>query len=324
MLMRIAIIVGALAVAYATPFCRAEAVSPAAASGGTTPQVRALLDKTLKNFRFIEGGTFQMGDFGTIHSPDKLPYSPAADNKPPHKVSVDSFSLSAYKATYADLDVYSAATGKPPVGMDRVTKKVRRADAAAGLAWQEARDYCQWLGRQLKLPMDLPTEAQWEYAARNRGQMLLYATDNGKIESGRNIWSQAQIEAYLSKQDLDFPGPSLALGQFPATPLGLHDMVTDGFEWMVDWYDPKFYAASVEKNPSGPAAGQEKVLRSFSHQAGEGLAAGDGMSFARHHRHPNPPKVNPITFKLDPETNMTPDTAARCVVNHPSRVSGAR
>jgi len=273
------------------------------------------MDKTLKNLKFVEGGTFQMGDFGPLHSPDKLPYSTATDNKPAHEIGVDSFSISAYKTTYADHDIYSAATGKPRVGMDRVSKKVRYADAAAGLNWQAAREYCQWLGGLLKLPMDLPTEAQWEYAARNRGQMLLYATDNGKIEPGRNVWNPEQAEDYLAKRQLDFPGPSLALGQFPPTPLGIHDMVTDGFEWMIDWYDARYYATSVNKNPTGPAAGREKVLRSSSHQAGDNLAMGDGLSITRHHRLPDPPKVNPVTFTPDPESNMTGDTTARCVVN---------
>jgi formylglycine-generating enzyme required for sulfatase activity len=314
------------------PACEAKSPPPtaaprtaaAAASAVITPPVRALMDKTLKNLKFVEGGSFQMGDFGPLHSPEKLPYSSATDNKPAHKVSVDSFSINAYKTTYADHDVYSAATGKTRVGMDRVSKKVRYADAAAGLNWREAREYCQWLGGLLQLPMDLPTEAQWEYAARNRGQMLLYATDNGKIEPGRNVWSSALADDYLSKRQLDFPGPSLALGQFPPTPLGLHDMVTDGFEWVLDWYDPGYYATSVDKNPAGPASGQEKVLRSSAHQEGNNLAMGDGLSFTRRHRHPDPPKVNPVTFKPDPESNMTSDTTARCVVNSGKPLQAAR
>jgi len=302
----------------------APQTADATATAALTPPVKALMDKTLKNLKFVEGGSFQMGDFGPLHSPDKLPYSPATNNKPAHMVSVDSFSMSAYKTTYADHDVYSAATGKALAGMDRISRKTRYADAAAGLKWQQARDYCMWLGGLLQLPMDLPTEAQWEYAARNRGQMLLYATDNGKMEDGRNVWGSSQIEDYLAKHQLDSPWPSLPLGQFPPTPLGLHDMVTDGFEWMLDWYGSGYYATSAEKNPAGPPTGQEKVLRSFSNQAGNGLAPGDGFSFARHHRHPDPPKVNPVTFKPDPDVNMTRDTAARCVVNSAKPVPSRR
>lgn len=260
-----------------------------------------------------------MGDFGPIHSPEKLYYSTATNNKPLHKVSLDSYSISAYKTTYADHDVYSQATGKPLVGMDKLTKDHRYPEAAAGLNWQEARDYCQWLGRQLKLPMDLPTEAQWEYAARNRGAFFVFATDNGLVEEGRNVWEYDQRKAYIAKHDLDTYSPSLPLGQFPPTPLGLYDMMTDSYEWALDWYDANYYQVSPERSPTGPTKGQEKVLRSFPSKSGAALAFGDGMSIARHHRHPDPPKID-FRDRPAPHRNMTGDTAARCVVNNPSPI----
>ena len=281
-----------------------------------SPEVQALLEKTRQNLRFVQGGSFQMGDFGAIDSPEKLPYSPFEDNKPLHKVTLDSFSINAYKASYADLDVYSEATGKPKVGIDKGTLKHRYAPAAAGLKWQEAQDYCHWLGTMLKLPMDLPTEAQWEYAARDGGRMVVFATDNGKVEPGRNIWEYQQRADYIVSHQFDDYSPSLPLGQFPPTPLGLYDMMTDGFEWMGDWYDPTYYGVSPEKNPPGPSSGHEKVLRSFRGSNGKSQSFGDGMTFARSHRPPDPPKVD-YKGAPRPDRNMTADTTARCVVNSP-------
>jgi formylglycine-generating enzyme required for sulfatase activity len=293
-------------------------------ANGTEAKVRALLDKTLKNLRFIEGGSFMMGDFGPLHSPDKLPYSSATDNKFLHKVTLDSFSMSAYKTTYADHDVYSEATGRPKVGMDDLTRnKLRHAESAAGLKWQQARDYCQWLGKQLNLPMDLPSEAQWEYAARNRGQFLLFATDNGKSEPGRNVWEYEQRQKYADKHSLHPLSPSLPLGHFPPNALGLHDMMTDGFEWVLDWYAPDYYKSSPAHNPPGPAKGKEKVLRSSSSRDGEGLSHGDGMTFTRSHRHPAPAALD-WNGKPDPGANMTTDTTARCVVNSAMPISRNR
>lgn len=289
-------------------------------SATQNPNVRALLDKTLKNLRFVEGGSFQMGDFGPLHAPDKLYYSFSTDNKPAHKVTLDSFSMSAYKTTYADHDVYAAATGKPRVGLDEITKRVRHPEAAAGMNWHQAREYCQWLGKQLNLPMDLPTEAQWEYAARARGQFFLFATDNGKMEEPRNVWEYDQRNAYAQKHNLE-GAPSMPLGQFPPTPLGLYDMMTDGYEWTLDWYSEKYYEVSPEHNPKGPDTGTERVLRSYVSSSGAHMAYGDGMSITRHKRHPDPPKINHFTRKPDSSSNMTRDTMSRCVVNHPKPIS---
>lgn len=95
--------------------------------------------------------------------------------------------------------------------------------------------------------MDLPPEAQWEYAARNRGQYILYPTDNGKIDIGRNVWSLKQRQELITKYKADEKTPELQ--KFPATPLWLYDMITDNYEWMLDWYDPLYYGKSPEKTP---------------------------------------------------------------------------
>ncbi|MGP9830606.1 formylglycine-generating enzyme family protein, partial [Psychrobacter sp. AOP1-A1-60] len=133
------------------------------------------------NMRFIEGGSYEMGDFGPkLDWTGGMPISSGGDNKSLHPVTLDSFSMNAYKATFGDFDIYSMVTGQPKEGMQESAETVRQSNAAAGIDWQTAQHYCQWLGDQLNVPMNLPTEAQWEYAARNRGQYILFPTDNGE------------------------------------------------------------------------------------------------------------------------------------------------
>jgi formylglycine-generating enzyme required for sulfatase activity len=289
-------------------------------------EVKALLDKTLKNMRFVEGGSFEMGDFGPKHSPDKLYYSSAEDNKPPWKVTLDSFSMSAFKTSYEDYDVFSRAMGKALIAQDKLSLKSRFAKAAAGVNWYQAREYCQWLGTLLELPIDLPTEAQWEYAARNRGQYFLVATDNGKVDAGRNVWEFDQRNAAVQKleeesgRNVGVP-PSLPLGQFPATPLGLYDMATDGYEWMLDWYNVKQYEQKPATNPKGPSSGEQKVLRSFPSSAGSFLAVGNGLTITRHKRNPSP-QGETWRGEPDPAVNANRETAARCVLNRAAKFTG--
>jgi hypothetical protein len=118
----------------------------------------------------------------------------------------------------------------------------------AAIDWFQASDYCRWLGDVTGLPIELPTEAEWEYAARNRGQDFPYATVSRKIELGRN---------YPSKDD----NKRQPVNSFMPNPLDLHHMGSNLQEWVSDWYDEKYYKHSPEKNPQGPVHGTEKVQR---------------------------------------------------------------
>lgn len=283
-------------------------------------RIDALKARTLKHLVFVEGGSFMMGDFGEIHSEEKLPYSGNPDDNPLHKVTLDSYSISAYKTTYEDFDVFTDAMGKPRIAsLHWLDTPVRSAPGTpAGVSWQQGQEYCRWLGQQLGVPMDLPTEAQWEYAARSRGMMVIYPTDNGQIDDGRNVASYEQREAYARKHKL-FSGLAPAkVGMYPPNPLGLYDMVTNGYEWVLDWYDSDYYAASTEKNPAGPAAGTQKVTRGYSGMDGDGLAI---VSFT-FRRHPTEPTIAPDTDKEGrPDTNNQHRSfTARCVANHPQRL----
>ena len=81
--------------------------------------------------------------------------------------------------------------------MDILAKRhpsLLKGDYPAGVIWQQAKDYCQWLGKESDKNIVLPTEAQWEYAARSRGQYLPFSTNNGNFELGSNIPEQKKLD----------------------------------------------------------------------------------------------------------------------------------
>lgn len=227
--------------------------------GSIKERVARLKKKVIADLIFVEGGTFMMGDFGVLWSPEKLPYSFDVTSRPVHEVTLSSFSISKYKTTYAEFDVYTDATGTERAATDDFGLEQRYPQAPVGVRWQRAKDYCQWLGKITGLPFDLPTEAQWEYAARSRGQFFVWATDDGNVDYGRNMPAADQIELLVPlKHYRAYP-----VGIFPPNPLGLYDASHNGEEWVNDWFDKAYYKTSPKINPTGPAKGTEKVARGW-------------------------------------------------------------
>ncbi|WP_341676409.1 SUMF1/EgtB/PvdO family nonheme iron enzyme [Niveibacterium sp. SC-1] len=234
-------------------------------------RLAALLARTRKQMVFVEGGHFEMGDFGAKYGEERLQYSPEINDNVLHEVTLDSFSMSAYKITYEDYDVFSDATGRPRISTHKWELPARLPRVPASLSWRAAHDYCRWLGSKLGTPMDLPTEAQWEYAARDRGKLVLYATDNGKIDDGRNVPSFDQNDLRRQRFPIGTRPLPMEVGLYPPNPLGLYDMVTNGYEWVQDWYAER-YESVAQKNPRGPTTGSQRVIRGYV------LVGGDGLS----------------------------------------------
>ena len=212
--------------------------------GTTEERIARLKKKVIHDMIFVEGGTFMMGDFGPLVSPDGLPYSGDATSLPAHEVTLSSYSIAKYKTTYAEFDAYTDATKTPRAAEDDFSKKRRNPTSPAGVPWQRAKDYCVWLGKITGKPFDLPTEAQWEYAARSRGQFFVWATDDGNVDFGRNMPAAGQIELFTPSGE-EYPYP---VGLFPPNPLGLYDASHDGEEWVNDWFDSEYYKHSPKKD----------------------------------------------------------------------------
>ncbi len=260
--------------------CQAQQGKPPKISSELHARIDALIQRSLQNMRRIEGGGFWMGDFGVVMTdeekakdiapgpeaqirPGQLPFTVDQDNKPPRWFTLDTFYIGAYKVTYGDFDVYVAANGlpaHPPQGdedWEHIWRKMRTGDnVPAGVHWNQAKSYCQWLGKLTGLPVDLPTEAQWEFAASNRTNSYWkpFPTQSGQRVEGKTSPSFKHKEELLGRSWV-YP-----VGLFEPSPAGLYDLLGNGFDWVQDWYAPA-YAAGPSHNPTGPASGTHKVLR---------------------------------------------------------------
>ena len=210
----------------------------------TEDKVNDLLERHMNAFVFVEGGSFMMGNPG-------LGWALGADSYPAHKVTLDSFSIQKYEVTQGDMDLFMEVTGYVSTYENYDRKRDNNPDRfidelPAAVTWGDARSFCQWLGSLNNSTIDLPTEAQWEYAARSRGQMYRFATDTGEAIEGVNMAKAAQ------KGIFDRNAFPLAPASFPPNPLGLYDMSGNAAEWVLDNYQPDYYKHSPEHNPQGP------------------------------------------------------------------------
>lgn len=270
-------------------------------------RIQALLTKVKRTLRPLKGGTFEMGDWG---NEDGIPYDFDAYSRPLHKVTLDGFSMMAYKVTYDDFDVFTDAIGNERIMMREKEVEHRAPNRPVGVSWFGAKAYCEWLGKMTKLPFDLPTEAQWEFAARSGGRKMLFATDNGKIERPRNFpkeWEYGEADLLPD------------VGSYPPNPAGLYGMSENTGEWVNDWFHEEYYKHSPKKNPAGPETGVKKVIRGSVGGKAE-IAA---MVFMKAARDPQPMEAtypNGITNGMVrvpfPMYAGFKSNNFRCVLNH--------
>lgn len=279
-------------------------------SGSLEERIQALADKSTRDQVFVEGGTFMMGDFGRLQSEEKLPWDGNSNSSPLHEVTLDSYSISKYKVTLAEFDLYAEANQVSSVQTEQIYSSEiaglpawRSPDKPAGVTWHQADAYCKWIGEITGLPFTLPTEAQWEYAARSRGHFIVYPTDNGKLEWNRNVPSFELIGRINKRKG----GRPYSIAHFPPNPLGLYDLTINSLDWMQDWYSDDGYSHQAgTRNPAGPESGEMKSQRSWP--ASDSRAA---MTITRRHNKPGVqtrPSGQPMSTIFD---------GLRCAVQHP-------
>lgn len=224
-----------------------------------TTSEKQFANEIVNSMILVKGGRFQMGDFGPLVD-EKLPFSPEQDNKPLHWVELTSFKISKNKVTWGDFNKWLKLNGRytnhyyqwaTKESTSERFKKTTGDDYPASVNWNDANAFCTWIGEVSGKSITLPTEAQWEYAARSRGQFLQFAN------------SDNQYNPDNSDDKLNFTHDMAPVGSYPPNPLGLYDMMGNGNEWMSDWYSEDYYKNSPEKNPQGPEKGGQKVIRGY-------------------------------------------------------------
>jgi len=193
----------------------------------------------------IPAGVFQMGcEAGQ------------ENERPVHDVWVDRFALAKFPVTHGQYRQFLESTGAEPPRFWLEPMFADPRKPVVGVTWFEAVAYCGWLQRQTGEPFRLPTEAEWERAARG-----------GRIGARFPWGDEPPIAGAMIGCDAETGGPA-RVGVNAPSGFGLHDMSEGVHEWCSDYYDYNYYRYSVERNPQGAVSGDRRASRggSWRHQ----------------------------------------------------------
>jgi formylglycine-generating enzyme required for sulfatase activity len=174
------------------------------------------------------------------------------NEQPIHRVWLDEFGIGRYPVTNQDYAVFLSQSGQAPPRFWSDAKFSAAEQPVVGVTWDEAVAFCLWLSEKSGRPVRLPTEAEWERAARGGVEGTLYPWGN---------------EAPWKKQfvgcDPVTDGPA-RVGINEPNDFGLYDMSEGVHEWCSDYYDANYYRSSPARNPQGPPSGQRRSSRGGS------------------------------------------------------------
>lgn len=275
------------------------------------------IDPDLENMVYIEGGTFQMG------SEDNM-----RDERPIHEVTVDGFWMETHEVTNADFakfveetdhvtmaekygdsikflgsegpvdigdvnnwwDIVTGVDWRHPEGPESSIDE-RMDHPVVHVSWNDATAYAEWAGKTL------PTEAQWEYAAR-KGMQGDPKNPDANIFQGEFPYNNTVADGFQA---------TAPVGSFAPNSLGMYDMAGNVWEWCLDWYRDDYYLFSPSDNPEGPRSSRDpdemdiskRVIRGGSFLCHESYCSG----------------FLPATRMKTPPLDSHSHTGFRCVVN---------
>ncbi len=184
---------------------------------------------------FVKGGCFSMGDFSG---------EGGADEKPAHDVCVRDFYLGTYEITEGQWRSVMGSLPGPAHGTDY---------PITGVSWNEAREFIKKLNARTGMDYRLPTEAEWEFAARGGGLRQKYAGTSNQSSLKDYAWYGANSGGSLQPVGKKLPNE-----------LGIYDLSGNAWEWVQDRYDSYYYRQSPKDNPHGDPFGVNRVLRGGS------------------------------------------------------------
>ncbi len=196
---------------------------------------------------FVSAGEFLMG----ASSADKEAQD---DEKPQHRVTLDAFHIDQYEVTASRYNQFMGASSNPKY-WGKVQFAILDDRPVVGVTWDDAKAYCEHYDKRL------PTEAEWEKAARGTDDRI-YPWGNERPTS-----NLANFDRYISSWETDLYSERLKpVGSFEAgkSLYGVHDMAGNVWEWVEDGYDKDYYSNSPKRNPKGPGKTDYRVVRGGS------------------------------------------------------------
>jgi formylglycine-generating enzyme required for sulfatase activity len=223
----------------------------------------------------LPAGEFLMGgERADLEGFDRGTYLNYEAEYPRHRVQLSAFYMDKYEVTNAQYRRFLAHLEESgdtsfdhpdqPAGLDHRQQYVgdeMKADdqPATGLNWFDAYAYCKWVGKRL------PTEAEWEYAARGPGEAYRKYPWGNEAPDAEGIWrANLRPPQGWSADGYRYTAP---VGSFPdgVSPFGIMDLAGNAEEWVQDWLDPNYYRHTEgAENPPGPQAGRNRVIKGGS------------------------------------------------------------
>lgn len=244
---------------------------------------------------FLNGGEFQMG------ADDGMPFE-----APVHRVTLKPFWIDAREVTVADFILFVTAThyqteaeklgwsgvfdvksgkwekveGASWRHPDGLQSEPNPVEPVCQISWNDAVAYAKWRGKRL------PSEAEWEFAARGGLVGKTYAWGDDLRPGGKPVanWWQGHFPEQNTGED-GYVGRA-PVGMFPPNGYGLYDVAGNVWEWCADWFEEGYYAKTPAANPPGPSAGKERVIRGGSWMCSENYCT-NYRAAARSHATPD-------------------------------------
>ena len=187
----------------------------------------------------VPAGSFAMGN--NDGDPDEMPV---------HEVYLDSYYIGKYEVTNAEYHTFTEDTGYRRPGSWQNGQYGEPNAPVVGVTWIESVEYCRWLRERTKMPYRLPTEAEWEKAARG---------PESYIYPWGDFWdpNRCNSSQFCAQRSIRQVG----LFETGKSHYGAYDMAGNIWEWCSDWYAPDYYQYSPHNNPAGATNGKQKVAR---------------------------------------------------------------
>ena len=208
-------------------------------AASVTASQRSVLERLVENMVKVEGGTFTMG------ASKEQGKDADSDEGPAHQVTLSDYYIGKYEVTQEEWEAVMGTNPSYFKGDDRPVEKV---------SWDDCQEFIRKLNSLTGLNFSLPTEAQWEYAARGGNRSLGY-----KYSGSKNLKDVAWYEKNSGNE-------THPVGQKQANELGLYDMSGNVWEWCSDWKGS--YSSNSQTNPTGAASGSYRVERGGSYYFG--------------------------------------------------------